>query len=72
MNSRLYGSFPRSYLGVLPRWEGEVYYLGFFDHALSDEHITHNFNCSIPPSLPSLTQQVDESIYSHCRVSMAR
>lgn len=31
-----------------------MYYLGFFDHVLDETQIAHNFNCSVPPSLPSL------------------
>ena len=35
----------------------EVYYIGFFDHALSDDQVLHNFNCLIPPSIASIAQQ---------------
>ena len=31
-----------------------MYYLGFFDHLLNETQIAHNFNCSVPPSVPSL------------------
>lgn len=31
-----------------------MYYLAFYDHVVTAEQAAHNFNCAIPPSLPSL------------------
>ena len=51
---RLYGSLAPSNGPFIPRWNGEVYYLGFYDRVLNASQIAHNFACSVPPSLPSL------------------
>ena len=32
----------------------EVYYFGFYDRALTQEQVVHNFNCYLPPSLASI------------------
>lgn len=51
-NYKLLGSQPAS--PYLARWRGEMYYLAFYDHVVTAEQAAHNFNCAIPPSLPSL------------------
>ena len=59
--SHFYGSFPGSIFNSYPRWEGEVYYLGFYDHVLSEEQVMRNYNCSFPPSIPSIQQHVSNT-----------
>ena len=39
------------------QWFDELYYIGFYDRILSADQIHHNFLCSVPPSLASISQQ---------------
>ena len=46
-----------NYIPESPAFYSELYYIGFYDHALSQEQVIHNFNCLLPPSLATMTQQ---------------
>ena len=35
----------------------EVYYFGFYDHALTYDQVIYNYNCFLPPSLASIKQR---------------